>query len=106
MAEIVWTEPALDDLEAIAEYIALDNLPAAKGLVQAVFHKVARLEAHPESGRIPPELKGLNYREVVVPACRIFYRIEAEQVFILHVMRQEQDLRKFLLKNEQGTNTN
>ncbi len=106
MAEITWTEAALDDLEGIAEYIALDNLSAAKGLVQAVFDKVARLESHPKSGRVPSELKGLNYREVVVLPCRIFYRIEAGKVFILHIMRQEQDLRKFLLKNKLGTNSN
>ncbi|PNU20156.1 plasmid stabilization protein [Geothermobacter hydrogeniphilus] len=104
MAEIVWTDPALDELEEIADYIALDNLPASKSLVQAVFDKVARLENYPESGRFPSELKGLNYREVVVSPCRIFYRIEGEQVFILHVMRQEQDLRKFLLANERKTN--
>jgi len=71
-----------------------------------VFDKVVRLETQPESGRVPAELKGLNYREVVVPPCRIFYRVEEERVFILHVMRQEQDLRKFLLKNESGTNSN
>jgi toxin ParE1/3/4 len=106
MAEIVWTEPALDELEQIAEYIALDNLSAAKGLVLAVFDKVARLKAHPESGRVPEELVGMNYREVVVTPCRIFYRVEEERVFILHVMRQERDLRKFLLKNGQNNNSN
>jgi len=104
MAEIVWTEPALNELEEVAEYIAIDNLSAAKGLVQTVFDKVARLENHPESGRVPLELKGLNYREVVVPPCRIFYRSVGEQVFILHVMRQEQDLRKFLLRNMPDSN--
>lgn len=25
MAEVVWAEPALSDLDAIADYIALDN---------------------------------------------------------------------------------
>ncbi len=102
MARLVWTEPALADLEEIAGYIALDNRPAAKKLVQTVFGRVARLKSHPASGRVPSELQGFNVRELVVPPCRIFYRIEAEQVFILHVMRQEQGLRKFLLANEPG----
>ncbi len=97
MAEIVWTEPALADLNAIAEYIALQNLTAAKELVQKVFVKVERLEAFPESGRIPPELEHLNYREVVVSPCRVFYRYEGEKVYILFVMRMEQDLRRFML---------
>jgi toxin ParE1/3/4 len=98
MAQIIWTEPALDDLNDIAEYIALSNLQAAKRLVQSVFDKVSRLEQYPESGRVPAELQGLNYREVVVPPCRIFYRVQEEQVLVLHIMRQEQDLKKFMLR--------
>ena len=97
MAEIVWTEPALADLNAIAEYIALQNLTAAKELVQKVFAKVERLEAFPESGRVPPELEHLNYREVVVSPCRVFYRFDGEKVYILFVMWMEQDLRRFML---------
>ncbi|EPN8877814.1 type II toxin-antitoxin system RelE/ParE family toxin, partial [Vibrio cholerae] len=40
MVEIIWTEPALSDLNDIAEYIALENVVAAKQLVQTVFTKV------------------------------------------------------------------
>jgi len=97
MAEIIWTNPALEDLNDIAEYIALSNLVSAKKLVAKIFDKVERLEAFPESGKKPIELTNLNYREVVVNPCRIFYKIDNEKVFILHVMRQERDLRKFLL---------
>ncbi|NRB69953.1 MAG: type II toxin-antitoxin system RelE/ParE family toxin [Vibrio sp.] len=97
MAEIIWTEPALSDLNDIAEYIALENIAAAKELVQAIFSKVERLEAFPESGRIPPELEHLSYREVVVSPCRIFYKQDGDKVFILFVRRSERDLRKFLL---------
>ena len=37
MAEVIWTEPALQELDAIAEYIALDNPAAARHLVQKIF---------------------------------------------------------------------
>ncbi len=47
MAEIVWTEPALQQLDAIAEYIALDNPVAARHLVERVFSKVERLQDFP-----------------------------------------------------------
>ncbi len=97
MAEIIWTAPALSDLNEIAEYIAVSNLPAAKKLTRKVFDKITRLESHPESGKIPLELKNLNYREVIVNPCRIFYKIDNDKVYILHVMRQERDLRKFIL---------
>ncbi len=97
MAQISWTEPALEDLDEIAEYIALSNLPAAQNLVQTIFEKVLRLEQFPESGRVPPELENLNYREVIVSPCRIFYRLEGDVVYMLHVMRQERHLRKYML---------
>ena len=50
MAEIVWTEPALNDLDLIAEYIAVSNLVAAKQLVKQFFAKVDILEEYPKSG--------------------------------------------------------
>ncbi|MGF1713329.1 type II toxin-antitoxin system RelE/ParE family toxin [Photobacterium chitinilyticum] len=99
MAQITWTAPALSDLDAIAEYIALDNIVAAKTLVQAVFNAVERLEVFPESGRVPPELEHLSYREVVVSPCRIFYKISGDEVFILFVLRQERDLKKYILSH-------
>ena len=99
MAEVIWTSPALDDLNDIADYIALSNIPAAKKLVQKVFDKISRLESHPESGKRPQELVNLNYHEVNVNPCRIFYKIDSEKVYILHVMRQERDLRRFLLQS-------
>lgn len=97
MARLTWTEPALLDLDEIAEYIALDDPLAATRYVQRVFDRVERLEAHPKSGKQPPELRRLPYREVVVPPCRVFYRIEADAVYILYVMRSERLLRTYLL---------
>jgi len=97
MAQVVWTESALVDLDKIAEYIALDKPVAAKELVSNIFSKVERLEKFPKSGRKPPELNKTRYREVLTPPCRIFYRIEDEKLFILYVMRSERRLRKYIL---------
>ena len=99
MAEIIWTNPALDDINDIAEYIALSNLLSAKKLVSKIFDKVERLEMLPESGKKQIELTSLNYREVIVNPCRIFYKIDNDKVYILHVMRQERDLRQLLLRS-------
>lgn len=97
MAQVVWTEPALSDLDAIADYIALDNPGAARQLVQRVFRHVEQLAAHPKSGSKPPELRGWRYRQIIEPPCRVFYRQERSEVFILHVMRSEQLLRRRVL---------
>ena len=87
MAEVIWAEPALQELDAIAEYIALDNPAAASDLVKAVFDKTEPLDNFPKSGRIPPELPDSVYREVLVPPCRIFYREDEQLVLVLFVMR-------------------
>jgi len=99
MAQIIWTDPALSDLDEIADYIALDNFPAAQQLVQRVFSNVERLEQFPESGRIPPELTDSLCREIVVDPCRVFYRYDKSKgkAYILHIMRSERQLRKYLI---------
>jgi toxin ParE1/3/4 len=93
MARVIWTEPALSDLDAIADYIALENPYAARELVQKIFRHVEQLARHPRSGPKPPELKGWRYRQIVEPPCRVFYRVDGERVYILYVMRAERLLR-------------
>lgn len=87
MAQVIWTEPALSDLDAIADYIALEDPEAARQLVQRVFQHIEQLAEHPKSGPKPPELKGWRYRQLVEPPCRIFYREDGRHVYILYVMR-------------------
>ena len=99
MAEVIWTEPALSDLEAIADYIALENSGAARRLVEKIFAHVGQLKAHPRIGSRPTEITGSRYRQVIEPPCRIFYRQSGNNVYILHVMRSERLLREENLRN-------
>ena len=105
MAEIVWTEPALSDLDAIADYIALENSAAAAALVQRVFQHVEQLENFPQSGSKPLELKKSRYRQIVEPPCRVFYRYDGERVFVIYVMRSERLLRTGRLAARERTKT-
>lgn len=94
MVEIIWSEPALGDLDAIADYIALENPMAASALVTRIFDHVGQLADHPESGSRPLELGRSRYRQIVEPPCRIFYRFDGHTVFILYIMRAERLLRR------------
>jgi len=89
MAEVVWTEPALADLEAIADYIAVENPAAASAFVRRVIEHVDKLQSHPRMGPVPLDLEHSRYRHIVEPPCRVFYRVESDKVFIVHVMRSE-----------------
>jgi toxin ParE1/3/4 len=101
MAKVIWAEPALMDLDAIADYIALDNPAAARKLVAEVFNKVDRLKRFPKMGSIPAEISDLPYRQLVIRPCRVLYRVAKSAVYVVHVMRGEQLLtRKRLLQRE------
>jgi toxin ParE1/3/4 len=69
MARIIWTEPALQELDEIADYISLDNPAAAKNLVREVFKRVDYLAGHPRSGKLIDDFEASVYREIVLPPC-------------------------------------
>lgn len=93
MARLIWTEPALQDLEQIADYIALDHPVAARRLVQKVFDRAEQLQEFPEMCPFPLDLVHSRYRHLIVRPLRIFYRIQEDIVFIVYVMRSERLLR-------------
>jgi toxin ParE1/3/4 len=93
MAQIIWTEPAIEDLDSVAGFIALDKPGAAKRLVRRVLARVEQLALFPQSGGKPHDLIGTPYRQLVVLPLRIFYRESGGKVFIIHVMRGERQFR-------------
>lgn len=102
MAQVIWTEPALADLEAIADYIAIENPQAARAFVRRVFSHVDTLENHPKLGPSVPEFENSRYRHIVESPCRIFYRNVNEKVFIVHVMKSERLLMEANLVRPEG----
>jgi plasmid stabilization system protein ParE len=102
MAQVIWTEPTLDNIEEIAEYIALSTPAAAGNFVQRIFTATDRLMLFQESGRIPVEITEFSYREVVVNHCRVFYKIQEEAIYILYVLRQERDVRSYIVASQQA----
>lgn len=85
MAQIKWTLQSLDDIEAIANFIARDSIYYAQMFTTKVFEAVDRLELFSESGRIVPELNRKEIREVIFGNYRIIYRIKDDIVEILTV---------------------
>ena len=90
---LIWTDPALDDLDEIAAWIALDDPAAARRFIVRAVKAVERLRRFPDSGRRVPEAPCRVYREVIIGPCRIIYRREGQAVLIVHVSRGERRLR-------------
>ena len=93
MAKIIWADPALDQFDAIADFIALDDPSAAKEFVQQVFAQTDRLKKFPQLGRRVPELKSSALRQIWLKPCWLYYRAEAEKIYIVHLRRAEYPLR-------------
>ena len=89
----------MSDLDAIADYVSLDNPAAARQLVGRVLLHVEQLEAHPQSGPKLPELPGWRYHQIIEPPCRVIYRQDRKAVYILHVVRSERLLDSKLLRS-------
>ena len=93
MAEVIWTERAVNQLDEIAGYIALDKPEAATRVVAQVYAKAGLLLFSPKLGRPVPELARSNYRMFWVRPCWVYYRICGERRIILHVRRAERPFR-------------
>ena len=93
MAKVIWSEPALDQLNAIAEYIALDKPSAANAVVRRVIKATDHLQRLRLMGKAIPEFPHPNYRQVWIKPCWIYYRLAGEDVLILHIRRAEQHFR-------------
>ena len=93
MAEVIWSEPALAQLEAIIEVIALDKPEAAAAVTNRVFAATDNLSSFLRLGRPIPEFPHKNYRQVWIKPCWLYYRIDDERVYVLHVRRAEKMFR-------------
>ncbi len=90
--KINWSPLAIDRASEIAEYIAQDKPAAAEKWISTVFSKVEQLKSSPEIGRIVPEIRNDQFRELIYGNYRIVYRIEKEQISILTIRHGKQIL--------------
>jgi len=89
---IIWSPLALERATEIVEYIAQDNISAAKKWINTVFEKVGQLELFPNSGRIVPEIEHEKFRELLYVNYRIIYQVAEKQVNILTIRHGKQVL--------------
>jgi toxin ParE1/3/4 len=83
---VVWSPRAVEDLEAIAQYIAVDSTVYAAAVVKRILNTARRLSQFPLSGRIVPELADDNIREWFAYSYRVIYQVEDRVVTIATVV--------------------
>jgi plasmid stabilization system protein ParE len=92
MARIIWSTPALTQLEAIAFAIELDKPLVAQAVVRRIWAEVEKLAQFPKLGRAIPEFRRPGYRQLWIKPCWVYYRASENEVIILHVRRAEKPL--------------
>jgi len=81
--EVVWTEPAWEDLAAAADYIARDSENYAAAFVEEVKEAAASLAQFAERGQVVPEFADHAIRELLIKPYRLVYEVAEDKVLIL-----------------------
>ncbi len=89
---VVWSPRAIEDVDAIAAYIARDSPAYASAVVSKILDATRSLSTFPLSGRIVPEFDDEYIREKIVYSYRVIYRVEDDVVTIATVIHGKQIL--------------
>ena len=92
MVTIRWSDDALEDLDAISQYISQDAPENAKLFVKKVFEKVEYISDFPYAGRQVPEKGNKNLREILYNKYRIIYEIKEDILEVLTIIHQSRIL--------------
>jgi plasmid stabilization system protein ParE len=95
--KVGWSYVALGNLIEMNKYIAIENPEAARKIINDIFEAGNKIKAFPEKGRIVPELRRKNIREVFCYEYRIIYRIESKRIYVLTVLHMKQLLKKKII---------
>jgi plasmid stabilization system protein ParE len=92
--EVIWTDPAWDDLDSAAGYIERESAFYAAAFVQEIKAAAASLAHFAERGQIVPEFGDESVRELLVASYRLVYSISATEVVILALVHGAQRKRR------------
>ena len=77
--KIIISPSAKADLAGIVRFVAQHNSDAAARLGYELITRAENIANFPEIGRVVPEFKQLNLREVIWRPYRIIYRLKREE---------------------------
>ncbi|MUG98196.1 type II toxin-antitoxin system mRNA interferase toxin, RelE/StbE family [Scytonema sp. UIC 10036] len=90
--KVFWTDTAVENLSAIYAYISQNSPQYAARVVDRITRRSEQIINFPLSGRIVPEFKTEQIREVIEGSYRIIYYIKPEQIEVLAVIHGSQTL--------------
>lgn len=104
--EVLLTEGAEQDLEALHDYISeFDCVANANYVLDKLMDIVESLSKLPERGSYPKELVGLGikeYRQTFFMSYRVIYRVTGSQVIIYLIADGRRDMQTVLARRLLG----
>lgn len=104
--EVLLTEGAEQDLEAIHDYISeFDCVANANYVLDELMEVVESLSKFPERGSYPKELVGLGikeYRQTFFKPYRVIYRVTGGQVIVHLIADGRRDMQSVLARRLLG----
>ncbi|GMV01252.1 MAG: type II toxin-antitoxin system RelE/ParE family toxin [Burkholderiaceae bacterium] len=104
--EVVLTEGAEQDLEALHDYIAeFDSVANANHVLDRLTEVVERLARFPERGSYPRELVALgikDYRQTAFRLYRVIYRVLDSRVVVYLIVDGRRDMQSVLARRLLG----
>jgi toxin ParE1/3/4 len=88
--KIIWSPLAIQKISEYADIIALDKPMVVKKWTEEIFDSVQRVSDLPYSGKLVPEIKRDEIREVFNGNYRIIYKISSDAIHVLTVRHRRQ----------------
>lgn len=89
---VIWSDPAIEDLKSAFDYIVMDSKFYAERLVEIAIEKSELINKFPNMGRVVPEQKSKNVREVFIYSYRMMYQITNSDIEIIAFIHGARDL--------------
>ena len=86
VSKVIWSPAALEDLRSIVSYIAQSSPLAARRVGEKLIAIAQSLEHFPNRGRMVPERKRAELRELICHPYRIAYVVQADHN-VIQVLR-------------------
>ena len=84
--KVVWSSKAIDDVDAIASYIARDSVSYAAAVVHRIINATRNLINNPLEGELIQEFGDDSYRQDYAYSYRILYKVEGNVVTVAAII--------------------
>lgn len=88
---LLWSQRSINELKQLRDYIAQDSPHYARQFIERLLKHIDNLSEFPLMGRVVPESKQNDIREIIHQNYRVIYRVHG-QIEIITVLHSSRDL--------------